>query len=209
MPRLWDLLRQNYDIILTEAPAVLDHPLSGTIAGFQDEIIYVLASPVSDRRIVDAGLEFLEDRGLAPRALIFNRVNPYYLEDVRQQRIIRSLSGEPSNPSDDLMAFFQRLKLAVKQKLKGRSADEPAVEQVASEPASKEKDELPDEEALPDFIGEEEAEVASELDDVDQLEDKKPEKKIDPENISFRNWLGNPGEKQMKKPGEGSKDDEK
>lgn len=92
MPRLWDLLRQNYDLIITEAPGVLDHPVSGTIAGFMDEIIYVLASPVSDRRLVDAGLEFLEDRGLVPRALIFNRVDPYYLEDVRQQRIIRNLA---------------------------------------------------------------------------------------------------------------------
>ncbi|NOU36488.1 MAG: hypothetical protein HOO88_06935 [Kiritimatiellaceae bacterium] len=211
MPRLWDLLRQNYDLIITEAPAILDHPLSGTIAGFQDEIIYVLASPVSDRRIVDAGLEFLEDRGLAPRALIFNRVDAYYLEDVRQQRIIRSLADEPRNPADDLIAFFQRLKLVVTQKLKKNSIDKPVEEQVASEPIPEVTDELLDEEELPEFIGEagEEADVSDGLDEVDLLEDQEPEQNIDPENFSFKDWLGEPGGKQTKKPGEGSKDDEK
>jgi Mrp family chromosome partitioning ATPase/uncharacterized protein involved in exopolysaccharide biosynthesis len=111
MLRLWDLLRQNYDLIITEAPAVLDNPLSGTVAGLQDEFIYVLASSVSDRRLVDAGLEFLEARGLAPCAIIFNRVDPYYLEDVRQMRIIHNLSKR-RNPLFDL---FNRLWKYVKK----------------------------------------------------------------------------------------------
>ncbi|QHI70237.1 GumC family protein [Tichowtungia aerotolerans] len=94
MPRLRDLLCSSYDLIITEIPSVLDNPLAGTVSAFQDELIYVIASPVSDRKLVDAGLEFLEDRGLAPRALVFNKVNPYYLEDVRQQRVIRSLPDQ-------------------------------------------------------------------------------------------------------------------
>lgn len=109
MPRLWDLLRSNYDLIITDIPSVLDHPLSGSISAFQDELLYVIASPVSDRKLVDAGLEFLEDRGLAPRALIFNRVNPYYLEDIRQQRSIRNIS-EQRKPVSDLFDRFQRKK---------------------------------------------------------------------------------------------------
>jgi len=155
MPRLWDLLRQNYDLIITEAPAVLDHPLSGTIAGFQDEIIYVLASPVSDRRLVDAGLEFLEDRGLAPRAIIFNRVNPYYLEDVRQQRIIRNLA-EHRNPVDDLLAriqpllnLFARFRPAKPDITETPEETPPAVE------LDEKETELPEDEDLPEFIGEE------------------------------------------------------
>jgi Mrp family chromosome partitioning ATPase/uncharacterized protein involved in exopolysaccharide biosynthesis len=154
MPRLWDLLRQNYDIVITEAPAVLDHPISGTLAGFLDEIIYVLASSVSDRRLVDAGLEFLEDRGLAPRALIFNRVNPYYLEDVRQQRIIRNLA-EPRSPVDDLLAFFHRF---------AKPANDQSIQSAMSTslPAADEDVSLQDEEALPDFIGEEEIELSDE-----------------------------------------------
>lgn len=109
MSRLWDLLRENYDLIITEIPSVLDHPIVGTISGYQDDLIYVLASPVSDRKIVDAGLEFLEDRGLVPRALIFNRVNPYYLEDIRQQRIIRDLAGYRS-PLAGLIARVRKIK---------------------------------------------------------------------------------------------------
>lgn len=106
MPRLWDLLRSSYDLIITEIPSVLDHPISGTVASFQDELIFVLASPVSDRKLADAALEFLEDRGMAPRALIFNRVNPYYLEDVRQQRIIRDLADQPGPAA----GLFNRLR---------------------------------------------------------------------------------------------------
>ena len=92
MTRLWNLLREQYDLIITDTPSVLDHPIAGTVSAFQDELIYVLASPVSDRKLVDAGLEFLENRGLVPCALIFNRVNPYYLEDIRQQRNVRNLA---------------------------------------------------------------------------------------------------------------------
>jgi hypothetical protein len=111
----------------------------------------VLASSVSDRRLVDAGLEFLEDRGLAPRALIFNRVNPYYLEDVRQQRIIRNLA-EPRSPVDDLLAFFRRFAKP--------SGDQSGQQEQTSEalPVADEDVSLQDEEAIPDFIGEEEIE---------------------------------------------------
>lgn len=91
MRRLWDLLQDEYDLILSDIPAVLDHPVGGAVAALQDELIYLIASPVSDRRIADAGLEYLEDRGMAPLAMIFNRVDPYYLDDIRQQRMIRAL----------------------------------------------------------------------------------------------------------------------
>jgi uncharacterized protein involved in exopolysaccharide biosynthesis len=202
MPRLWDLLRQNYDLIITESPAVLDHPLSGTIAGFQDEIIYVLASPVSDRRLVDAGLAFLEDRGLAPRALIFNRVNPYYLEDVRQQRIIRNLS-EPGSPVKDLLARLQPLANAI-ARLKPSAQPAAAEEQeedFSSEPLFEENTEFPEEDDLPEFIGEDEAlqeVIGEEESGIDLLEEEKeenktPEAEKEPGEISFRDWLGEPG----------------
>ncbi|MFA7257621.1 MAG: hypothetical protein WC047_08620, partial [Kiritimatiellales bacterium] len=179
MPRLWDLLRQNYDLVITEAPAVLDHPISGTIAGFQDEIIYVLASSVSDRRLVDAGLEFLEDRGLAPRALIFNRVNPYYLEDVRQQRIIRNLA-ERRNPLADLLARF-------------RPAAKPSAE--AKEEPLEELAGWPEDDDLPEFIGEEKP--VDEENGIDLLVEENEE----PTDISFKDWFKGAG-------GE-SKDDDK
>ena len=173
MPRLWDLLRQNYDIIITEAPSVLDHPISGTIAGFLDEIIYVLASSVSDRRMVDAGLEFLEDRGLAPRALIFNRVNPYYLEDVRQQRIIRNLA-EPRSPMDDLLAFFRRFaRPSISQAVQ---TEQPAEKLGVEEDVSEQ-----DEDALPEFIGEETIETLPGKDA--QPEDKNLTEFIESESI--------------------------
>jgi Mrp family chromosome partitioning ATPase/uncharacterized protein involved in exopolysaccharide biosynthesis len=162
MPRLWDLLRQNYDLIITESPSVLDHPIAGTIAGFQDELIYIIASPVSDRRLADAGLEFLEDRGLAPRALIFNRVDPYYLEDVRQQRIIRNLA-ERRSPLDDLIAFFQK---------PGPSAAEDAEKDI--EDVLTDETGIPlEEEVLPEFIGDEES-PSDEVRDQTDLPDDEP-----------------------------------
>ncbi len=209
MPRLWDLLRQNYDLIITESPAVLDHPISGTIAGFLDEIIYVLASPVSDRRLVDAGLEFLEDRGLAPRALIFNRVDPYYIEDVRQQRIIRNLA-EPRNPIETLFARLQSF-TALLTRFKKPAApndktDNEDLEDLSiSEPQLGENDDWPEDEALPEFIGEDESSHAVFEEDADaepldeNTEETAPEKETD--EISFRDWLGEPDK--------GSEDDEK
>lgn len=196
MPRLWDLLRQNYDLIITEAPAVLDNPLSGTIAGFQDEIIYMLASSISDRRLVDAGLQFLEDRGLAPCALIFNRVNPYYLEDVRQQRIIRNLT-EPHNPLDDLVSFFKRFTAP--------TAVEVADEQSADETAA----ELPQDEDLPEFIGDEadDSPVSQNEEELEKSEGKKT--KEESEDLSFKDWLGEPGNPFKGTPGKESEDDEK
>jgi uncharacterized protein involved in exopolysaccharide biosynthesis/Mrp family chromosome partitioning ATPase len=109
MVRLWDLLRSNYDLIITDIPSVLDHPLAGSVSAFQDELIYVIASPVSDRKLVDAGLEFLEDRGAAPCALIFNRADPYYLEDIRRQRNIRNTPNQ-RNPVSELFDRFQKKK---------------------------------------------------------------------------------------------------
>jgi len=210
MPRLWDLLRQNYDLIITEAPAVLDHPLSGTIAGFQDEIIYVLASPVSDRRLVDAGLEFLEDRGLAPRAVIFNRVNPYYLEDVRQQRIIRNLA-EDRNPLDDLLERLQPL-FALFTRFRPAKPDitkVPEEEPLTGETSESEAVSLPEEEALPDFIGEEEADKPSESTGKPEAEKKDSEEEKYPEEVSFKDWLGKPDNRPVQNPGKGSEDDQK
>lgn len=223
MPRLWDLLRQNYDLVITESPAVLDHPISGTIAGFLDEIIYVLASSVSDRRMVDAGLEFLEDRGLAPRALIFNRVNPYYLEDIRQQRIIRNLS-EQRSPMEEFLSRLQPLTdLLARLKPAARPAAAPEENEETPAPDGEQPlDEeygLPEDEDLPEFIGEEEAleptdEESSDLpeEETESLEEesgidlldeetKEPEPEKEPGEISFRDWLG--------KPDKGSEDDEK
>jgi Mrp family chromosome partitioning ATPase/uncharacterized protein involved in exopolysaccharide biosynthesis len=182
MPRLWDLIRQNYDLIITESPAVLDHPLSGTIAGFQDEMIYVLASSVSDRRMVDAGLEFLEDRGLAPRAIIFNRVDPYYLEDVRQQRIIRNLA-ERRTPLDDLLIRLQPLtNLFARFK---RSAARPENEPIPSENDQETAAEFPEEEDLPEFIGGEDFVESSEspAEAMDALQDRPISGLIDEEVV--------------------------
>lgn len=217
MPRMWDLLRQNYDLIITEAPSVLDHPISGTIAGFQDEIIYILASSVSDRRLVDAGLEFLEDRGLAPRALIFNRVNPYYLEDVRQQRIIRNLS-EPRNPLDDLMTFFRRFTGAAVTK--DVPADLPGTEEQTEltepgdlpefigdeEPAGELQENDNKETDIPELIGEESSKTGNEAPEA-ALEESEPEAAKEPENISFKDWLKKPDNRNITTPGKGTEDD--
>lgn len=206
MPRLWDLLRQNYDLIIMESPAVLDHPISGTLAGFMDEIIYVLASPISDRRLVDAGLEFLEDRGLVPRALIFNRVNPYYLEDVRQQRIIRSLA-EPRSPAEDLMDRLQPLTGLWARLRPSAETENPAEEDkespLAEEPLMDDEDAFPQDEDLPEFIGEEESAVpdATGTDEPDEPAPTEPDIEKEPGELSFRDWLGEPDK--------GSEDNEK
>ncbi|HPR82784.1 MAG TPA: hypothetical protein PLD51_02910 [Pontiellaceae bacterium] len=214
MPRLWDLLRQNYDLIITESPSVLDHPISGTIAGFQDEIIYVLASPVSDRRLVDAGLEFLEDRGLAPRAIIFNRVNPYYLEDVRQQRIIRNLA-EPRNP---LAEILDRLQPLLGLFARFRKPAEPAAgtaqkEQVSGQPFEDETAGFPEDEDIPEFIGgdDESSGFSGGLDEIELLDDisEEPETEKEPEDLSFKKWLGKTGDRQTKTPGKDADHDEK
>ena len=133
MKRLWNLLQEQYDLIITDIPAVLDHPIAGTVSAFQDELIYVLASPVSDRKLVDAGLEFMENRGLVPCALIFNQVNPYYLEDVLQQRTIRNLADYRS-PLGTLMDRFRKPAEAP-QKFAGNKTSLPANEDEA-DPAS-------------------------------------------------------------------------
>lgn len=163
MPRLWDLLRQNYDVIITESPSVLDHPVSGTLGGYMDEIIYTIASPVSDRRLADAGLAFLEDRGLVPCALIFNRVDPYYLEDVRQQRIIRNLA-EQRNPIVDFFNRFRR----------------PEQKENPPEPVIFDEEEIED---IPDEIGGFEADALP-----DDLGDDFQDTELDDE-ISFKDWM--------------------
>jgi Mrp family chromosome partitioning ATPase len=210
MPRLWDLLRQNYELILTDAPCVLDHTVSGTLAGLQDEIIYVIASPISDRRIADAGLEFLEDRGLAPRALIFNRVNPYYLEDVRQQRIIRSLA-EKRNPLADLTDFFSSL-LDRFSKPGARAEETPGAEEPAwplEEPGASLPDlpddgDLPEEdEELPELIGLEEPAPEP------QKENTPPVKEKPAQELSFRDWLGDPEKRDPQNPEDSAEDHEK
>ncbi|MCF7849226.1 MAG: hypothetical protein K9M45_10265 [Kiritimatiellales bacterium] len=95
MLRLWGMLEGKYDLIIAEAPPALDHALSGVIPAYLDHFIYVIASPISDKQYVDAGLRFLEERGYAPTALILNMADPYYLGDVRLQR--EYPSGHHSN----------------------------------------------------------------------------------------------------------------
>jgi len=86
MTRLWGLLKGKYDLIIAEAPPALDNALGGVIPAYLDHFIYVIAAPISDKQYVDAGLQFLEERGYAPTALILNMADPYYLGDVRLQR---------------------------------------------------------------------------------------------------------------------------
>ncbi len=207
MPRLWDLLRQNYDLIITEAPGVLDHPVSGTLAGFVDEIIYVLASPVSDRRLADAGLEFLEDRGLAPRALIFNRVDPYYLEDIRQQRIIRNLAEHrTAAPS-----FADRFRRVFGER--GRSAAEPPPAEPAAGPAPAEPAEPPPAEPVPDLIDDDEdlPETIGGDEPREPAPPQPPEKPAGKSGtgLSYREWLGDPDNRTDTEADEDADTDEK
>jgi len=86
MTRLWGLLKEKYDLIIAEAPPALNNALGGVIPAYLDHFVYVIASPISDKQYVDAGLQYLEERGYAPTALILNMADPYYLGDVRLQR---------------------------------------------------------------------------------------------------------------------------
>lgn len=128
--RLWGAVQEHYDLIISDIPAILDHPFSGPASALQDQLLYVLASPVSDRKLVDASLEFLEDRGLAPHGILFNRVNPYYLEDIRQQRTIRHL-GARRPPLLKLFHHCQALSRALLQRRRatGEAPHEPSERQ--------------------------------------------------------------------------------
>jgi len=109
MGRLWDALGGAYDLVVAEIPTVLDNPLNSAVAPLMDRLIYLIGSPVGDKRMIDAGLEHLENRGIIPAALILNLMDPYFLDDIRKQRLARTPNPENLLKRLERFAWIQRL----------------------------------------------------------------------------------------------------
>lgn len=83
MQALWDKLKEEYELIVVEAPGIIEDDYAVNLAQQCDVNFFVIGSNKASKPYVDASLEELEERRIRPTGLILNRMKRSYVEDPR------------------------------------------------------------------------------------------------------------------------------
>lgn len=83
MHKLWDKLKSEYDIIIVDAPGIIEDQYAPNLGAICDLSIFIIGSTVVPKGIIDESLKELELNGVKPAGIILNRVLPDYIEDKR------------------------------------------------------------------------------------------------------------------------------
>jgi Mrp family chromosome partitioning ATPase len=81
--KLFQGLRQRYDLIVIDAPGVIDDDYAVTVCPRADALLFVVGSSKVKRPLVDTALTELEENGIQPTGIVLNRVRSTYCNDPR------------------------------------------------------------------------------------------------------------------------------
>lgn len=76
-------LKSTYDIILIDCPGVIESNYAANLAAYADHSLFVVASTLVPRSIVDLSLKELDHHHVKPMGIILNRALRIYIDDVR------------------------------------------------------------------------------------------------------------------------------
>lgn len=83
MASLWEELKKEYELIVVDAPGIIEDDYAVNLAQQCDVNFFVIGSNRSSKPYVDASLEELEERRIRPTGLILNRMKRSFIEDPR------------------------------------------------------------------------------------------------------------------------------
>lgn len=85
MKKLWEELGKEYDVIVVDAPGIIEDDCAINLAEQCDTSLLVVNSRKTNKSSVDACLNELDERKIEPTGLILNQIKRGYVEDPRIQ----------------------------------------------------------------------------------------------------------------------------
>ena len=90
MGRFINHLKNEYDLVIIDAPGIIEEHYAANLAALGDLCIFIIGSDSTDKDIVDESLRELSYVGVKPCGLILNKVLPVYINDTKiKQEITR------------------------------------------------------------------------------------------------------------------------
>lgn len=93
MRDLWKWINEEYQIIIIDAPGIIQEGYAGNLAGFTDLYVLIAGSSKSDKERVDTALKELEFQYARPAGILLNEVPHVYIFD---QRVIGEMDKQPN-----------------------------------------------------------------------------------------------------------------
>lgn len=93
MADFMNALKKEYDLIIIDAPGVIDEDYSVNLAAMTDLCVFVVGSSIINKSVVSQSLHGLYRFGVKPAGIVLNRVLPVYIEDEKIKQEIKRSSG--------------------------------------------------------------------------------------------------------------------
>jgi uncharacterized protein involved in exopolysaccharide biosynthesis len=82
----WKALKTHFDVIIVDAPGIIHDGLAINLSSISDVVLFVLASSMTEKKVVDESLHVFESFGISPSGIILNRADPLYIDNERIKR---------------------------------------------------------------------------------------------------------------------------
>ncbi len=93
MNDLWNRAKQDYQVVIIDAPGVIEEGYAANLAALTDLYVLVVGSSKSDKERVDTALRQLEFLHARPAGILLNEVPHVYIFD---QRVIGEMDKQPN-----------------------------------------------------------------------------------------------------------------
>lgn len=84
-------LRKAYDLVIIDAPGLIDEHYTANLAALSDLCLFVIGSPNSTKDLVNESLVELEHAGVVPCGIVLNKVLPVYIDDTRIKKALNRI----------------------------------------------------------------------------------------------------------------------
>ena len=84
-------LRKAYDLVIIDAPGLIDEHYTANLAALSDLCLFVIGSPNSTKDLVNESLLELEHAGVVPCGIVLNKVLPVYIDDTRIKKALNRI----------------------------------------------------------------------------------------------------------------------
>lgn len=91
MVKFLDALRQAYDLVIIDAPGLIDEHYTPNLAALSDLCLFVVGSPNSNKALVNESLVELEHAGVIPCGIVLNKVLPVYIDDAKVKKALNRI----------------------------------------------------------------------------------------------------------------------
>lgn len=91
MLALLEDLRKRYDLVIIDAPGLIDEHYTANLAAYSDLCLFVVGSPNSTKALVNESLVELEHAGVIPCGIVLNKVLPVYIDDTKIKKALNRI----------------------------------------------------------------------------------------------------------------------